>query len=108
MVCDFCKGELIAVSDNQMVCRECSLSYYVYKGELVEANRKTGAKAPEKLHSFKRVPIINHIICTLCYRCIDVCPSENLQFKNGILQIKNGCNRCLRCVEECHVKAIRL
>lgn len=46
--------------------------------------------------------------CSGCGICVKVCPEENLKLVNGSLEIskKNGCHRCLGCVQACNKAAI--
>lgn len=44
--------------------------------------------------------------CIGCGRCVDLCPSGNLQMADGIAQAADLCYLCYRCVNHCPVQAI--
>ncbi len=44
--------------------------------------------------------------CTGCESCVDACPIEAIEMKDGIAIIKDNCNSCNACIEECPVEAI--
>jgi electron transfer flavoprotein alpha subunit len=44
--------------------------------------------------------------CTGCESCIDACPIEAIEMKDGIAKIKENCNSCNACIESCPVEAI--
>lgn len=47
-------------------------------------------------------PVTNHSICTLCNKCIEVCPPEVIGKVNGKIAINyDGCIHCFCCVEIC-------
>jgi len=44
--------------------------------------------------------------CILCKTCIDLCPTDNFEIKDGILMTKNQCIACYRCINHCPVNAL--
>jgi electron transfer flavoprotein alpha subunit len=44
--------------------------------------------------------------CTGCESCVDACPIEAIEMKDGIAKIKDNCNSCNACIESCPVDAI--
>ncbi|MDI6453066.1 EFR1 family ferrodoxin [Peloplasma aerotolerans] len=44
--------------------------------------------------------------CILCEKCIELCPTENFEIKDGILKTKNMCIACYRCINHCPVNAL--
>ncbi|UCG69132.1 MAG: FAD-binding protein [Thermoplasmata archaeon] len=49
---------------------------------------------------------VNEEECTGCESCIDACPIEAIEMKDGIAKIKDHCNSCNACIESCPVEAI--
>ncbi|UCE73517.1 MAG: FAD-binding protein [Methanomassiliicoccales archaeon] len=49
---------------------------------------------------------VNEEECTGCESCIDACPIEAIEMKDGIAKIKDNCNSCNACIESCPVEAI--
>ncbi|WP_101772248.1 EFR1 family ferrodoxin [Peptostreptococcus faecalis] len=44
--------------------------------------------------------------CTICGKCIDVCPTEAIEIRNGKIETdKNKCILCMACISECPEKA---
>jgi len=40
--------------------------------------------------------------CDLCLKCLEVCPTEAIILKNGLLSVdQESCNECGLCVEAC-------
>jgi nitroreductase/NAD-dependent dihydropyrimidine dehydrogenase PreA subunit len=55
-----------------------------------------------------KVPIINHDTCTRCGACIDVCPKDALEMKDGSVRpCVDECMLCSHCYCVCPVEAIR-
>lgn len=50
---------------------------------------------------------VNEEECTGCETCIDACPIEAIEMKDGIAKIKDNCNSCNACIESCPVEAIK-
>lgn len=44
--------------------------------------------------------------CILCKKCIELCPTNNFEIKNGVLITKNSCILCYRCINHCPVNAL--
>ncbi|MBE0700970.1 MAG: 4Fe-4S binding protein [Acholeplasmataceae bacterium] len=44
--------------------------------------------------------------CILCKKCIELCPTENFEIKDGVLSTKNQCIACYRCINHCPVNAL--
>lgn len=55
---------------------------------------------------YKNLEVNNR--CSLCEKCIKVCPTKNLSSSNNKLVIhkKNGCLKCLRCIQVCPSESI--
>jgi len=52
-------------------------------------------------------PIINKDTCTLCGKCVEICPKEILSLKNNAIEIVNdGCILCSHCYCVCKFNAI--
>ena len=49
---------------------------------------------------------IKHDRCTLCNRCVILCPRHNLTESQGKIAIGDNCTLCYRCVNHCPEKAI--
>lgn len=45
--------------------------------------------------------------CTLCGKCVHVCPSGNISLTNGKITFSDKCVACLGCYHRCPQKAIR-
>lgn len=53
-------------------------------------------------------PIIDHDRCTLCGRCVDICPKKVIAVRDGsIVLTEEECMLCSHCYAVCPVKAIR-
>jgi len=46
--------------------------------------------------------------CTMCGLCIEICPMNNLENKNGKIAHKKNCTLCYRCINRCPQKAITI
>ena len=44
--------------------------------------------------------------CILCKKCIELCPTDNFEIRDGILKTKNACFACYRCINHCPVNAL--
>lgn len=44
--------------------------------------------------------------CILCKKCIELCPTDNFEIKDGKLITKNSCIACYRCINHCPVNAL--
>ncbi len=54
------------------------------------------------------IPIIDHENCTLCGRCVEICPKQVLVELNGkITPTVDECMLCSHCYTVCHYNAIR-
>ncbi|MBN1496347.1 MAG: nitroreductase family protein [Spirochaetes bacterium] len=53
-------------------------------------------------------PIIDHDRCTLCGRCVDICPKKVIAVRDGsIVLTEEECMLCSHCYAVCPVEAIR-
>lgn len=51
-------------------------------------------------------PITNYKLCTLCSKCISVCPTDAIKKDNNrIITNKNACIPCYACIKVCPVEA---
>lgn len=46
--------------------------------------------------------------CTVCKKCVTVCPTSNISIKSNRATPKNHCTMCYRCVNLCPTQAITL
>jgi ferredoxin len=46
--------------------------------------------------------------CTGCGACIDACPAEAIEMKDGKALITDSCIDCGACIDECPVEAISM
>ncbi len=44
--------------------------------------------------------------CTVCGKCVKICPVGNIALNNGVVQFGNKCTACLGCYHRCPQKAI--
>lgn len=57
-----------------------------------------------QIHSYygKDGLIVAGQFCDLCLKCLEVCPTEAIILKNGLLSVdQESCNECGLCVEAC-------
>lgn len=58
-------------------------------------------KYKNKIHKFKVSDK-----CIKCQKCINNCPTKNIEMKDGKITFNKNCMICLKCVSNCPVKAI--
>jgi ferredoxin len=46
--------------------------------------------------------------CVMCLKCVELCPTENLNVMHGQISDQNQCIWCYRCVNHCPVQALRV
>lgn len=46
--------------------------------------------------------------CIKCMKCVNTCPKNNIEFKNGKIKFHNHCVMCTRCCFNCPTDAIRI
>jgi ferredoxin len=46
--------------------------------------------------------------CTGCEACVDACPSDAIEMKDGKAVVNDNCIDCGVCVDECPVEAISM
>lgn len=51
---------------------------------------------------------IDNSLCSLCGRCVKLCPAGNLYIEDKKVFHKKSCTLCYRCINVCPVKAISL
>lgn len=51
---------------------------------------------------------INHVDCSKCLICINICPKNNFILQEGKICQKNKCELCLRCITICPKQAISI
>ena len=44
--------------------------------------------------------------CTVCGHCVELCPMQNLEKRDGKIVPQNSCTVCYRCVNRCPARAI--
>ena len=49
-----------------------------------------------------------HKKCTLCMKCVNNCPSQNITVENGKIRFNGKCLMCMRCVQNCSFNAINI
>ena len=60
------------------------------------------------LNNFTSKPVEDRSKCTLCNKCIEICPTEIITVKNGKLAFNyDKCIRCFCCVEVCPEGAMK-
>jgi len=52
--------------------------------------------------------IVDHGKCTLCGKCVELCPCGALGIEGGRVEQKGYCMACMGCVVVCPAKAIRV
>jgi len=75
-----------------------------YNFESIAAVKSTKLSAPVKKEN--DFPAINLEKCIECFRCVDVCPTFALTYKNDFHLDDSKCIRCGTCESRCPVKAI--
>ncbi len=55
-------------------------------------------------------PVVNKDECIGCGNCVDACPEDVLELKDGVAEVvyPEKCTQCGSCVEACPVDAITL
>ena len=53
-------------------------------------------------------PQVNHDICILCRKCVDICPQEAISLNNKIFIDMAKCIGCGQCISECPKGAIKI
>lgn len=90
------------------------------KGESIDSVKSLDFKFPDtiakktafKMHNLTRFikpyPVFNKKKCKLCKICIERCPRNAIEIKNGVVKLKSkkDCIRCFCCHEHCPYKAI--
>ncbi len=46
--------------------------------------------------------------CTLCGKCVEVCPFGALEIKDGKVEVNSSCRMCKICIKQCPEKAISI
>ena len=65
-------------------------------------------KNDEKGKSINPYPLVDTEICEGCGQCVDLCPQNAIQLKDGIAVIdEDKCKNCRKCVRVCPVLAIK-
>ena len=49
---------------------------------------------------------IDYSKCTLCKKCIDICPFEAMSLSDASINISSACKMCKLCIKQCPEKAI--
>jgi len=49
---------------------------------------------------------VNRKKCTMCMRCVDKCPAQNISLSGGRLRFGGRCTMCMRCVMYCPANAV--
>lgn len=52
--------------------------------------------------------VIYHEKCSLCSKCVQVCPFNAIELKNNRIEINSACKMCKICIKNCPEKAISL
>ena len=53
--------------------------------------------------------VVDKETCTGCESCVDVCPVDAIEMKDGLAVISaDDCTDCGQCVDECPVEAIEM
>jgi Fe-S-cluster-containing hydrogenase component 2 len=52
--------------------------------------------------------IVDTAKCTGCGDCVEICPTEAIELKDGKSSINDDCADCGTCVDECPESAISL
>ncbi len=88
------------------------------KGKQPKTGRRFFSRAlgylTQRLHykafykKFQNLLIINHDNCTKCLKCVNSCPSGNLELIDGKIQTKGKCYICYRCVNICPSKTMKI
>jgi len=47
-------------------------------------------------------------LCIKCGKCVELCPTNNIEICNGNITAKDKCTLCYRCINICPAKAIHL
>lgn len=59
-------------------------------------------------NKMKRMLKINYNSCILCEKCVNHCPTNNLEIANNRVVTKNQCTLCYRCINICPTKSIKM
>jgi ferredoxin len=46
--------------------------------------------------------------CILCGRCVELCPTKNLEIDSGVVKENDRCQICYRCVNHCPVQVLHI
>lgn len=46
--------------------------------------------------------------CSMCGKCMHICPMGNMSLKNNEIKTANQCTMCYRCINQCPNQAITL
>ncbi len=58
--------------------------------------------------AYKEAIRINHELCSMCNKCILLCPTANLESKDGLIIAKDNCTLCYRCINHCPERAMHI
>ncbi|NHJ33459.1 MAG: hypothetical protein FK732_11420 [Asgard group archaeon] len=59
------------------------------------------------LSIYARNYFVDDETCTQCMQCVDTCPTDNIEFKDGTFTWGKNCTLCLRCYNLCPEEAIQ-
>ena len=76
------------------------------QGRVWQGNSKEQTTSKSSAEHKARTGVKIHKHCNACKICVSICPMQNLEKTQNIIEAKGNCIACYRCVNRCPSKAI--